>query len=74
MRVVTRLPATMVPALVAFLAAAGQAEDLEANLRAKLAQPFVKNAAWVMDYDQALQASKASQRLVFANFTRSYSP
>jgi len=63
-----------VAGLITLLAAAGQAEDLEANLRAKLAQPFVKNAAWVMDYDQALQASRASQRLVFAYFTRSYFP
>ncbi len=52
----------------------GQAQDLEANLQAKLARPFVKNAAWVMDYDQALLASRASQRLVFAYFTRSYQP
>lgn len=68
----TILPA--VPGVIALLATVGQAEDLEANLQAKLARPFVKNAAWVMDYEQALQASKVSQRLVFAYFTRSYQP
>ena len=60
--------------VIAMVAAVGQAQDLEANLQAKLARPFVKNAAWVMDYDQALQASRVSQRLLFAYFTRSYQP
>lgn len=74
MRTILRRPAVVVPGIVAVLAAAGRGEDLEANLRAKLARPFVANAAWVTDYDEALEAAGASQRLVFAYFTRSYQP
>lgn len=65
---------TAVAGILALLATVGRAEDLEANLQAKLARPFVENAAWIMDYDAAIQASKVSQRLVFAYFTRSYQP
>jgi len=67
-------PPAAVAGAIALLSAVGLAQDLEANLQAKLARPFAKNAAWVMDYDQALQTSKTSQRLLFAYFTRSYQP
>ncbi len=60
--------------LVVALSATAHARDLEARLEAKLAQPFVKNAAWVLDYGKALQESKRSGKLVFAYFTRSFEP
>lgn len=72
MRTILRLP--VASCAIALLASAGRAEDLEASLRAKLARPFARNAAWVLDYDKALEAAKRSNRLVFAYFTRSYQP
>lgn len=56
------------------LTATVRAQDLEARLEAKLAQPFVKNAAWVTDYEKALEESRRSGKLVFAYFTRSFEP
>jgi hypothetical protein len=49
-------------------------EDLEANLKSKLAQPFVANADWATDYGKALARAKQEGKLVFAYFTRSYYP
>ena len=60
--------------LLLALATLAHAEDLRANLAAKLGKPFVKNAAWVLDYDQALKSAKSSNKLVFAYFSRSYLP
>ena len=59
---------------VVVLSAAAYAEDLEANLASKLAQPFVKNAAWATDHEDALGRARKEGRLVFAYFTRSYQP
>jgi hypothetical protein len=49
-------------------------ETLEAKRDAKLAEPFIKKADWVLDYDKALEASKTSGKPIFALFTRSYAP
>lgn len=38
-------------------------------LLAKLASPFLQVAPWRTDWDAALAAAKAQQRLVFAYFT-----
>ena len=51
-----------------------QAQTLEEKLEKKLAKPFVANADWVQDYDQALAKAKESNRLIFAYFSRSYAP
>lgn len=48
--------------------------DLEAKLEKKLAKPFVANGGWETDYDKAREAAKASGKVIFAYFTRSYSP
>jgi hypothetical protein len=55
-------------------AAASSAQSLEEKLEAKLKEPFVANAPWVLDYGEALAKAKAEKKLVFAYFTRSYSP
>ena len=50
-----------------------RAEDsLEQKRDAKLAEEWMKKAAWITDYDKALAESKASGKLIFAYFTRSY--
>ena len=40
----------------------------------KLDSEFLKKAKWQTDYDKALAAAKKSKKLIFAYFTRSYSP
>jgi len=60
-------------ALVA-LAPALLAQSLQEKLDAKLQEPFVKNCAWVLGYDDALAQARASGKLILGYFTRSYSP
>ena len=47
-------------------------ESLEQKRDAKLADGWLKKAAWFTDYDKAMAESKASGKPVFAYFTRSY--
>ncbi len=62
-------------ALALLLAAAdSSAQSLEEKLEAKLKEPFVANAPWVLDYADALKQAKEGQKVIFAYFTRSYSP
>lgn len=49
-------------------------QSLEEKKEKKLASPFLKKAAWLLDYDQALAESKKSKKAIFAFFTRSYAP
>ena len=39
-----------------------------------MAKEFVKNAAWVTDYDKAKEQAAKDGKLIFAYFTRSYAP
>jgi len=47
-------------------------EQMKKNLDEKLAKPFVKNATWILDFDEAKAAAKKANKLIFAYFTRSY--
>jgi len=73
MRYGLRFSAAALASLVA-LTSAAQAQTNEEKLEQKLAKPFVKNAAWVTDYDEAKKLAKEQDKLIFAYFTRSYSP
>ncbi len=55
-----------------FAAAPAQAQSFEEKLEQKLAKEFVSKVKWITDYDEALAASKASGKQIFAYFTRSY--
>lgn len=71
------IPVRSAAVALAFLAAAGVAraqdqEQMKKNLDEKLAKPFVKNATWILDFDEAKAASKKSGKPIFAYFTRSY--
>ena len=63
---------------LSLFAAAGDAmaqndqEQMKQNLEKKLESEFLKNATWIMDYDEAKAASKKSGKPIFAYFTRSY--
>ena len=51
-----------------------QQQGLVEKRDAKLASEFLKKADWHTDYSKALAAAKKSKKLIFAYFTRSYSP
>jgi len=56
------------------LAAQSADEELQARLETKLAEPFLKRAAWHVDYEEALVAAEESGKPRFIYFTRSYAP
>ncbi len=56
------------------LATTAKAQSLEERLEKKMAKPFIKNAAWVTDHDAARKLAGEQGKLLFAYFTRSYSP
>ena len=63
----------------ALLAAPGFAQDTETDalqqkLDAKLQEEWLQAADWTTDYDAARAAAKESGKVIFAYFTRSYSP
>ena len=65
-------------ALVAFCSTAllpsASAQSLEQKRDRKLKAPFMSKASWIADYDKAREASRKTGKLIFAYFTRSYSP
>jgi len=73
MRITYRLPLALLAGVLA-LSSVASAQSMEEKLAAKLKKPFIQNAEWVQDYDEALKQSKASGKLIFGYFTRSYSP
>jgi hypothetical protein len=73
MRTLLGLSAAALTALLA-LPSTGYAQSLEERLEQKLKKPFMTNAQWVLDYDEALKAAKDEGKAIFAYFTRSYAP
>lgn len=73
MRSLVRVSAASL-ALALALSSTVQAQSFEDKYKAKLESPFVKNAAWVTDYDEARKQAKEGNKLIFAYFTRSYAP
>jgi hypothetical protein len=73
-----RTPTTALTLLLAMAASspaqAPEGQTLEQKLEAKLKEPFVANAPWVLDYAEAMKKAKAENKIIFAYFTRSYSP
>jgi hypothetical protein len=61
-------------ALAAGLGSAAFGQSLEEKRDKKLASAFLKKAAWITDYDKALEESKKSGKPIFGYFSRSYSP
>jgi hypothetical protein len=53
---------------------AARAGSLEEMRDAKLAEPWLKSAPWITDYDKARAEAKATGKPIFAYFTRSYAP
>ena len=65
-------PVALALALAQASAMAG--ESMQAKLDAKRKQPFLSKAPWTTDYDKARESAKASDKPIFAYFTRSYAP
>ncbi|MEE2887603.1 MAG: hypothetical protein VX951_09250 [Planctomycetota bacterium] len=49
-------------------------DELKNKLAKKLAGTWIKNTAWQTDLADAKAKSKASGKLIFGYFTRSYAP
>ncbi len=49
-------------------------ESLIAKKEQKLAEAWLKNANWILDYDKAREIAKKEQKLIFTYFARSYAP
>lgn len=49
-------------------------EELQSRLEKKLEGEWLKNADWQTDFAAAKAAAKDSGKLIFAYFTRSYTP
>ena len=49
-------------------------EQLRQRHQALLGEPFVGNANWLTDYDEARAAAAATGKPIFAYFSRSYAP
>ena len=65
----------MALALVAAMAAPALAQEeaeLKDKLEKKLAEPFLKKAPWVTDWEAARAESKKTGRPIFAYFTPSF--
>ncbi len=56
------------------LAAAAAAGEMEDKLEKKLSKEFVRNAAWMTDYDAVKAKAEETGKPIFAYFTRSYQP
>jgi predicted DNA-binding protein (MmcQ/YjbR family) len=75
-----RTTATALAVLLAMAASSAaqspeeNAKQLQEKLEAKLKAPFLSKAAWVHDYADAMKKATAEKKLIFAYFTRSYSP
>lgn len=66
--------ATALAALLAAPAPAQSQEQYVARKEAKLAEPWLQNADWILDYDEAKAAAAKSGKPIFAYFTRSFAP
>ncbi len=49
-------------------------ESLIAKKKQKLAEAWLKNANWILDYDKAREIAKKEKKLIFTYFPRSYAP
>lgn len=49
-------------------------EQLKKQRTDKLAEPWVSKFPWVTDYAKAKEQAKKDQKMIFAYFSRSYSP
>ncbi len=69
----------LVAGLLAFFAQTAAAqmpsqEELTKRLNDKLSESWFTDYGWINDYDKAREVAKESGKLIFAYFSRSYSP
>ncbi len=49
-------------------------EELISRRQHKLSEPWLKNAKWTLSLAEAREQAKKQGKIIFAYFTRSYSP
>jgi len=55
-------------------AVAQEADTMQAKYEKKLQKDFVSYGGWITDYDVARETAKKEGKVIFAYFSRSYSP
>ena len=69
------LMAVMVAGLALGLPSAAQDVDPNvAKFEKKVAEPWVAKGGWILDFEEAKALAAKENKLIFAYFTRSYSP
>lgn len=74
MRTLTSILALLALCLFPSGAFAQDSADLQKKYDDKVAETWVSHGGWVLDLDEALAIAKKENKLVFAYFSRSYSP
>ena len=70
----TMLASALLGLALAAPAAAQDQDAMKANYEEKLAKEFISHGGWITDYDLARKTAKEQGKLIFAYFSRSYSP
>ena len=68
------LPLTGLALVLAIGSAHGQQEKFKANYEKKVQEAWFVDGKWIEDFDAAKAKAKKENKVVFAYFTRSYSP
>lgn len=71
-----KLTALFAPLLAAglLITPASAQDDYQAKYEKKLAKEFISFGGWTTDYDEARARAKKEGKMIFAYFSRSYSP
>lgn len=56
------------------LAQDSRQEEFQAKYEKKLEKEFISYGGWITDYDMARERAEKEGKLIFAYFSRSYSP
>jgi len=65
------MPVLLAPAL---MAQGPSQEKLKERYDKKIAEDWVEKGGWILDFDKAKAIAKKENKVVFAYFTRSYTP
>lgn len=66
--------AALAPSIALAQRQAPSQEELQKRYEEKIAKPWLKNAKWTIDLEDAKKQAQETGKPIFAYFTRSYSP
>ena len=74
MKIPTLLATAVASLAIGLPTAAQEADSLQVKLNKKLNESWVSHGGWVTDLDDAKAQAAKENKVIFAYFTRSYSP